>query len=72
VALADDRVEQQSFNNKSYDFRFVMNTKLAINTLKLPVDWWVTFLRQAETNSIGDYLARFRTAGCSMLFVGRT
>jgi hypothetical protein len=29
-----------------------MNIKLANNTLKLPVDWWIAFLRQAQAKEI--------------------
>lgn len=29
-----------------------MNTKLANNTLKLPVDWWIAFLKQAQRQNI--------------------
>jgi hypothetical protein len=29
-----------------------MNNKLAINTLKLPTDWWIAFLKQAEAKDI--------------------
>ena len=29
-----------------------MKTKLAINTLKLPADWWIAFLKEAEARDI--------------------
>jgi hypothetical protein len=29
-----------------------MNTELAVNNLRLPVDWWVAFLKEAESKDI--------------------
>jgi hypothetical protein len=29
-----------------------MKTELAINTLKLPVNWWIAFLNEAESKDI--------------------
>ena len=29
-----------------------MKTNLAVNSLKLPIDWWIAFLKQSEAKDI--------------------